>query len=239
VYVKQEKFHENVRQNKQVLKELAGFLTEHIQARRSAPAGWDFRFLVIVAQWLVEQGGYTMTPEGNNPGNVVGEGDAGFFKRPYNTEIVDGVRVPRPDVKFAKYSTMTYATSKKFDILRDRWPAAYEALLSGASSDAYVNGLYPGYPKNYATASKADYVVGVRVRLKPTIEHYIMACEDDIKEMDQTLAAIPNRTPVPGESLDYRNDPTMNKNTRAVLENCLEELKKVRARVNAGQAIQG
>jgi len=106
MYVKQENFPENVRRNKVVLKELAALITEEIQSRSSPPTGWDFRFLVIVAQWLIEQGGYTMTPEGNNPGNVVGTGDAGFFTRSYNTEFVNGVRVPRPDVKFAKYSTI-------------------------------------------------------------------------------------------------------------------------------------
>ena len=238
MYVKQEKFHENVRKNKEVLKELAAFLTEEIQGRSSAPAGWDFRFLVMVAQWLVEQGGYTMTPEGNNPGNVVGTGDAGFFTRPYNTEFVNGIRVPRPYVKFAKYSSMKYATKKKFDHLRDNWNAAYQAILTGASSDAYVSGLYPGYPKNYATAFKASYISGVRYRLIRTVEQYIMAAEDDIKEIDEMARAIPGNAPSPEASLDYRNNVDLNKNMRSVLENLRDSLKAVRQRVKAGQNIQ-
>jgi len=239
MYVKQEVFSKNVRSNKVVLKELAALITEEIQSRSSPPAGWDFRFLLIVAQWLIEQGGYTVTPEGNNPGNVVGTGDAGFFTRSYNTEVdVNGVRVPRPDVKFAKYSTMKYAITRKFDHLRDSWPSAYHAVLTGASSDAYVKGLYPGYPKNYATESQAKYVYGMRLRLKGTVPHYILACEDDIKEIDELATGIPSMTPSPGESLDYRNSVILNKNMRSVLEQLLGELKKVQERVNAGKGVQ-
>ena len=238
MFVKQENFTGNVRRNKVVLKELAALITEEIQSRRGPPAGWDFRFLIIVAQWLIEQGGYTMTPEGNNPGNVVGTGDVGFFTRSFNTEFVNGVRVPRPDVKFAKYSTMKYATTKKFDHLRDSWPLAYQAVLTGASSDTYVNGLYPGYPKNYATAPKADYVSGMRFRLKRTVPHYILACEDDIKEIDEKATGIPSRTPGRGESLDYSNDVTLNRNMRSVLEHLLGELKELQKRVEAGRGVQ-
>jgi len=238
MFVKQENFEQNVRANKDVLKELASFLTVHIQKRSATPAGWDFRFMTMVAQWLVEQGGYTMTPEGNNPGNVVGMGDAGYFTRPYNTEIINGKRVPRPDVKFAKYSSMDYATNKKFDILLDRWPLAYQAILAGAPSAVYVNGLFPGHGKDYATASRTDYVNGVAFRLKRTVAHYILACQDDIKEMDEIASHIGDRTPATGESLDYRNDVGMNKNTRSLLENLLSELKKLEERVKKGQAIQ-
>jgi hypothetical protein len=239
MYVKQENFHLNVRQNKAVLKELAAFLTGFIQRRSNhVPAGWDFRFMVIVAQWLVEQGGYTMTPEGNNPGNVVGVGDAGFFTRPYNTEFVNGVRVPRPDVKFARYSSMQYATEKKFDHLQNSWPAAYQAVLNGNSAEAYVSGLYPGHPKNYATAPKADYVNGVRYRLKRTIEQYIMSAEDDIKEMDELAGNIPDTPPPSGTSLDYRNNVDLNRNMRSVLENLVQALKDLQKRVKAGGNIQ-
>lgn len=238
MYVKQEEFELNVRKNKQELKDLAGFITAHIQSRRTAPSGWDFRFMTIVAQWLVEQGGYTMTPEGNNPGNVVGTGDAGFFQRSYNTEFVNGVRVPRPDVKFASYSSIEYATTRKFDLLRDNWPLAYEAVLSGASSDAYVNGLFPGHGKDYATASRQSYVDGVAYRLRITVAHYILACQDDIKEIDSMAASIGGRNPAPSESLDYRNDVTMNQNMRSVMGNLLDELKKLQERVNKRQPLQ-
>jgi hypothetical protein len=238
MFVKPEDFAKNIRGNKVVLKELAVLITDEIQSRSSPPAGWDFRFLLIVAQWLIEQGGYTMTPEGNNPGNVVGTGDRGFFTRSYNTEFDKGVRVPRPDVKFAKYSTIKYATTKKFDHLRDSWPLAYQAVCDGDSSDAYVNGLYPGYSKDYATVPKANYVSGMRFRLKQTIDNYILACEDDIKEIDEKASGIPSRTPAPGESLDYSNDVTLNKNMRSVLEHLLSELKKVQKRVEAHRGVQ-
>jgi hypothetical protein len=239
MFVRTEDFTKNIRGNKVVLKELAALVTQEIQSRSSQPAGWDFRFLLIVAQWLIEQGGYTMTPEGNNPGNVVGTGDVGFFTRPFNTEFVNGVSVPSPDVKFAKYSTIEYATARKFDYLRDRWPLAYQAVLAGTSSDDYVNGLYPGYPKNYATKPKPGYLSGMRFRLKQVVPHYILACEDDIKEIDQKASGISSRKPAPGESLDYSNDVTLNRNMRSVLENLLGELKKVNQRVLADRDVQG
>jgi len=94
--VKPQQFHMNVRKNKQVLKQLATLITMEIQRRSSPPCGWDFRFMIILAQWLIERGRYTMTPQGNNPGNVMGAGDAGFFTRSYNTEFINGVRVPVP-----------------------------------------------------------------------------------------------------------------------------------------------
>jgi hypothetical protein len=240
MYVKPEDFHKNVRGNKIVLKELAALITVEIQSRSSPPAGFDFRFLIIVAQWLIEQGGYTMTPQGNNPGNVQGTGDAGFFQRPDNREgDAKGVRHPAPEAKFAKYSSMKHATTKKFDVLRDKFSSAYHAVLTGASSDSYANGLYlPGYPNNYATARQAEYVYGMRFRLQQTVPHYILACEDDIKEIDEMAAGLPSSTPAPGESLDYRNNITLNKNMRSVLEQLLDQLKKVQGRVNDNQGVQ-
>lgn len=80
----------NVRQYKSELKSLAVLLTEEIQKRKAAPAGCDFRFFLPLAQWLIEQGGYTMTPEYNNPGNVVERGDEGTFTRPKNKEVRTG-----------------------------------------------------------------------------------------------------------------------------------------------------
>jgi hypothetical protein len=237
--VKPEQFHLNVRRNKQVLKELAALISEEILKRSGPTRGWDFRFMTIVAQWLVEQGRYTMTPEGNNPGNVMGVGDMGFFKRKGNTEVINGVRVHRPDAKFAAYSSMKLGTATKFDKLRDRWPFAYETILKGGSSDQYVNGLYPGYPKNYATASHASYAFGIRFRLKDqVIPHYILACEDDMKEIDKMALGIPGRTPIPGESMDYRNSVKLNRNLRSMMEHLLSELKKVQARVKARQGVQ-
>lgn len=237
--VKQENFAKNVRQNKQVLKEIAGFLTEIIQRRGGTVSGWDFRFMVMVAQWLVEQGGYTMTPEGNNPGNVVAKGDLGTFTRSYNYEKdKDGNPVHRPDVKFAKYSTMKIGTETKFDILMRNWLGAYQALMNGDSSDAYVNGLYPGYPKNYATASKSSYVNGVRFRLTRVVGDYILAAEDDMKEMQQMASTIPDTPPAPGESLDYRNSIDLNKNMQSVIQNLIESLKELQKRVTAGGKIQ-
>lgn len=236
--VKQETFAQNVRQNKEVLKSIAALLTEEIQRRSAAPAGWDFRFFIPLAQWLVEQGGYTMTPKGNNPGNVMGEGDAGFFTRSFNTEIIKGVRTPVPDAKFAAYTSMKVGTTATFNHLQQSWPLAHLAILNGNSTDTYVQGLYPGGRKNYATASQGSYASGMRFRLKRIVEHYLLAAQDDIKECDALAATIPGKPPAPGESLDYRNDVGMNKNMRSVLEHLVDALQEVQKRVKNGQGVQ-
>jgi hypothetical protein len=49
--------------------------------------------------------------------------------------------------------------------------------------------------------------------------------------------AIPGKSSVPGESLDYCNDVGLNKNMRLVLENLVAALKGVQQRVNAGQDV--
>jgi hypothetical protein len=236
--VKQETFAQNVRKNKDVLKALAALLTEEIQGRSSPPASWDFRFFLPLAQWLCEQGGYTMTPEGYNPGNVMGNGDAGYFQRSYNTEFINGVRKPVPSAKFAKYSTMKVGTAATFNHLQEKWPMTHLTILKGGSSDDYVRGLYPGAPRNYATAPQSSYMSGLRFRLKRVVENYLQTAEDDLKECDELAAAIPGKSPAAGESLDYRNDVGMNKNTRALLENLIAALKDCQKRVNAGQNVQ-
>ncbi len=71
------------------------------------------------------------------------------------------------------------------------------------------------------------------------IPHYILACEDDIKEISEMSLSIGERKPLPGESLDYRNDILMNQNTRSVLEHLLEELKNLQQRVDGGGGVQG
>ena len=71
----------------------------------------------------------------------MGAGDAGFFTRSYNTEFINGVRVPVPEAKFAAYSSMKLATTIKFDKLRDRWPRAYQAVLNCAKGEETGSGI--------------------------------------------------------------------------------------------------
>jgi hypothetical protein len=50
MFVKPEDFTKSIRGDDVVLKELAALITEEIQSTSSPAAGWDFRFLLIVAQ---------------------------------------------------------------------------------------------------------------------------------------------------------------------------------------------
>ena len=239
MFVRPENFQQNVRKNKDTLKEQAAFITEEIVQRGGIAKTFDFRCMVIMAQWLAEQGGYTMTPEGNNPGNAVEKGDAGTFTRSYNTELnrKTGVREKRPDVKFAKYSSMIYARKRKFDLLQRNWSTAYQAVLTGASCDAYTSGLFPGGNGDYATETKEKYMSGMRFRLNQVVSHFIMTAEDDIKECEGMVSAIP-ATPPTNVSLDYRNSIELNKNMVSVLKMLLDSLKELEKRVKAGGRIQ-
>ncbi len=103
-------FRQNVRKNKGLLKSLASLLTNEIVKRSSArePAHLDFRYILPLAQWMVEQAGYTIKPEGNNPSNVMGSGDLGTFHRAKNKEVRNGKREIVP-ADFANYSNMEVA----------------------------------------------------------------------------------------------------------------------------------
>lgn len=183
-------FQRNVHKHKGLLKDLRQLLTNEIQRRKMRePEHLDFRFLLPLAQWLCEQGGYTITPKGNNPGNVMGKGDIGKFNRSDNIEIVEGKEKNVP-ADFARFSTMEAGTRATFDHLQERWFGAYTQILEGGSPEAYVKGLYPGRGKNYATQFQNVYTSGVRFRLGKIIEDYLAVYQDDLKDVEKELAAI-------------------------------------------------
>jgi hypothetical protein len=183
-------FRQNVHGNKGLLKDLRTVLTNEIQRRKPRePQHLDFRFLIPLAQWLCEQAGYTMKPEGNNPGNVMGNGDMGQFERKNNIEVVKGKPTVVP-AKFANYSTMEVGTKATLNHLQERWFGAYTQILDGGSPEAFVRGLYPGHGKDYATQFQSVYTSGVRFRLGKIIEDYIAVLEDDIKDIDKEIALV-------------------------------------------------
>lgn len=193
-------FRQNVPKHKALLKDLAYLLTNEIQKRKGKePYHLDFRYLLPLAQWLCEQGGYTIKPAGNNPGNVMGDGDMGRFHRSDNTEIVDGVPKNVP-ANFARFSNMEAGTRATFEHLKDRWFNTYIQILEGGSVEAYVSGLYPGPGKNYATQFQSVYTSGVRVRLRHIVEDYLLVFEDDLKDWD-------NESPVTVPKMDSRGLP--------------------------------
>ncbi|CAN5411741.1 hypothetical protein BH10ACI1_BH10ACI1_16940 [soil metagenome] len=182
-------FRQNVHNNKGLLKDLRILLTNEIQGRKPRePQYLDFRFLLPLAQWLCEQGGYTITPKGNNPGNVMGKGDLGVFERKDNKEVGENV-VRNKDgftpANFAQFSSMEAGTKATFNHLQERWFGTYTQILDGGSAENYVKGLYPGHGKDYATQYQSVYTSGVRVRLGNIIEDYIAVLQDDLRDLEK------------------------------------------------------
>lgn len=182
-------FRQNVHENKDLLKNLQRLLTNEIQRRKPRdPEYIDFRFLIPLAQWLCEQGGYTITPKGNNPGNVMGKGDLGVFERKDNKEVGENVVRDKDGftpANFAQFSSMEAGTKATFNHLQELWFLAYIQILDGGSPEAYVRGLYPGKGKDYATQYQSVYTSGVRLRLGKIIEDYILVYQDDLKDLEK------------------------------------------------------
>lgn len=233
---------QNVRQHKAVLHRVADLLTTEIRKRATSnrPYHLDFRYVLPLAQWLVEQDGYTMTPAGNNPGNVMGKGDAGVFHRPNNTEIVGGARVNVP-ADFANYSSLPTGTAATFDHLQKRWPSTYSAMLTGGSPAAYVAGLYPGRGKDYATLPQSEYLSGLRVRIRHMIIDYRMVFQDDIQEAEQRVPALQAMLVRPGAdpslAPEIESRVAGNQRAKGTLSAMLDELGEVEKRFQAGQAL--
>jgi hypothetical protein len=143
-------------------------LTDLITARCGPSAAWpDYRFVLMLAQRMVEQDGPHQKAQGNNPYNVMGEGDAtpGHFRRENNQEGPSGAKKTVP-ADFASYKTEGTANEAYLNVLEKNWPNAYKAICTGASTKDFVEGLYPGAPHNYATAGKDEYISGVRLRAR-------------------------------------------------------------------------
>jgi hypothetical protein len=237
MFVKAENFAADVRKNKLILRELRGLLTTEIQSRSPSGTAFDFRFLLPLAQWTCEQGGYNSAPQGNNPGNVMGKGDAGFFCRPDNKEWENGEYVPRPFAKFAAYSSMALATKLKFDHLLSKWFNAYLSVLYGGSVESYVGGLYPGKGRDYATAPKSKYVSGMRIRYEGLIGHLRLSLEDDLKELEAQVPLFPVARGAARPPLELTDHSVKNLKARAAIDAELAALKEVESRFREGRGV--
>jgi flagellum-specific peptidoglycan hydrolase FlgJ len=236
--------HWNVRQDikgyKPLLKEMRETLTKDIQ-EKGGKREHDFRFLLPMAQWTTEQGGYTNRPEGYNPGNVMGPGDAGTFHRKNNTEVVNGKRTNVP-ADFAKYSSLEKGTDAYMNHLEKRWGKTHDAILHGGSTKDFADGLYPGKGKNYATASQADYKSAMNVRVKNIIEDYKLVIKDDMKDVDKDIAKLKGHLSDPkvDSSLhpEIQNRINRLEKNKENLQAELNELEEVRKRHERGEALQ-
>jgi hypothetical protein len=217
--------HWNVRQDikgyKPLLKEMRETLTKDIQ-EKGGKREHDFRFLLPMAQWTTEQGGYTNRPEGFNPGNVMGPGDAGTFHRKNNTEIVNGKRTNVP-ADFAKYSSLEKGTDAYMNHLEKGWGKTHDAIIHGGSTKDFADGLYPGKGKDYATASHADYKAAMDVRVKNIIEDYKLVIKDDMKGVDKDI----------GKLKEHLADPKVDSSLHPEIQNRINHLEKNKEKLQA------
>jgi hypothetical protein len=236
--------HWNVRQDikgyKPLLKEMRQTLTKEIE-EKGGKREHDFRFLLPMAQWTTEQGGYTNRPEGYNPGNVMGPGDAGTFHRKNNTEIVDGKRTKVP-ADFAKYSSLEKGTDAYMNHLEKGWGKTHDAIVHGGSTKDFADGLYPGKGKNYATASHDDYKRAMDVRVKNIIEDYKLVIKDDMKDADKDISKLKEQLADPkvDSSLhpEIQNRIDRLEKNKEKLQSELTELEEVGKRHARGEALQ-
>jgi hypothetical protein len=236
--------HWNVRQDikgyKPLLKEMRQTLTKEIE-EKGGKREHDFRFLLPMAQWTTEQGGYTNRPEGYNPGNVMGPGDAGTFHRKNNTEIVDGKRTKVP-ADFAKYSSLEKGTDAYMNHLEKGWGKTHDAIVHGGSTKDFADGLYPGKGKNYATASHDDYKRAMDVRVKNIIEDYKLVIKDDMKDADKDISKLKGQLADPkvDSSLhpEIQNRIDRLEKNKANMQSELTELEEVGKRHARGEALQ-
>jgi len=217
--------HWDVRQDvkgyKPLLKEMRQTLTKEIQ-EKGGKREHDFRFLLPMAQWTTEQGGYTNRPEGFNPGNVMGPGDAGTFHRKNNTEIVDGKRTNVP-ADFAKYSSLEKGTDAYMNHLEKGWGKTHDAIVKGGSTKDFADGLYPGKGKNYATASQKDYKSAMDHRVKNLIQDYKSVIQDDIKDADKDITKLKG----------YLSDPKVDKSLHPEIQSRIDRLGKNKEKFQA------
>ncbi|MGH8059255.1 MAG: RHS repeat-associated core domain-containing protein, partial [Candidatus Entotheonellia bacterium] len=87
-------------EHKDKLRQFNKLLTEQIQIQdKSQGRDIDLRFLILLAEWTLEQTGQSSfyNPRGANVYNIMGNPQTQkTFPRPGNTEVINGEKVPRP-----------------------------------------------------------------------------------------------------------------------------------------------
>jgi hypothetical protein len=105
---------------------------------------------------------------------------------------------------------METGTKAIFEHLKNNWFSAFIAAVQGGSPEAYVAGLYPGLPNNYATQVQSLYLTGVRYRLGNIIDDFLLIVEDDIKILsEQSSTPIMSGDPLDDTCLLDQNRSTI------------------------------
>lgn len=215
----------------------------------------DMRFLLVMAMRFTEQSGFgsVRNPQGNNAYNIMGEGPDGSFERKDNHEEVNGVSVKTP-AKFAKYKTDKDGTTAFFEILKQKWPEAYTAIMNGDKIPTYAKGLRPKGKSHYLTKNLADHIKNLNRRVLGLVHDLKMAHTATLQDIETELSSLePTLTHLlthkdEGDlelrkqrienwsTLQNRKETLLSYRTEITTE--IGEFDNVRARVLAGESVQ-
>jgi hypothetical protein len=194
----------------------------------------DYRFVLMLAQRMVEQDGPHAKTDHNNPYNVMGDGDDNppQFLRPDNKEGPEGAKEDKP-AWFAAFTAEPVANAAYLDMVKTKFPGAFKAIATGGSTKDFVEGLYPGKPYNYATAAKDDYINGVRKRARLVVGDLRHVYSLYLKEYQAKLAANPPAATAPA----VMGEPELNRLYVALLQQELAELDDLTDRIASDQPV--
>ena len=108
-----------------------------------------YKALYMLAQYRIENS-FNLTPPGNNPFNIKGQGDAGQITLP-TTEYVKGKAV-KMHQNFANFTSLETGFSGYLNLLESNFPNANAALTDNSKNiEDFANGLMNGKLGAYAT----------------------------------------------------------------------------------------
>jgi len=203
----------------------------------------DYRFVLPLAQRMVEQDGPHATAQGNNPYNVMGKGDADTptFNRAGNKEIVEGKSVNVP-ADFANFKSESSSHDAYLGMLEKNWPAAFQAIRTGGSVAQFIGGLFPGAPHNFATASKEAYAKGVKLRATLVIEDlrniYRAYLKDYQRMVESDAGASAGQAAAGSNAPHVMTDAEMHRLAVQLIETELQQLANLKARIQGDQPIR-
>ena len=148
-----------------------------------------FKSLYILAQYRNENG-FNLSPPGNNPFNIKGQGDLGQITL-QTTEYVKGVKKSMPQ-NFAKFSSLQKGLEGYMNLLDSNFPNASKALTDNGKTMAdFASGLMKGTKGVYAT--DPDYVSKMKSMLSGIIRDY---SKDFALQITNNNAAIAKNTAI-------------------------------------------
>ena len=205
-------------------------LTEEIRTRNSETSRSenDFRFLLPLAQRLVEQGGLAERTTGNNPYNIVGKGNV--TEKP-TVQAPNGL--PIRNNTDEQIGIRDYF--KQIQRLTKAWRPAYETIVQGGSIEAFGAGLQPTYSVG---ESQEEYTNKIRFRYKNLIIDFQRVLQDDINTNLSKIMALEEKLKWAEADRSLANKIVALKKENEQLRGEIEELDRILQRVERNEKIE-